>query len=203
MLYKLTCNLCLILHQQHFFGIAICTNIYHISTVGCELGIRAQGHSSWVLMQRRHDRYQPLAHPLQDFVLFGHLRRQMRGHGEHMNYVRKVKERTKRKGKERKQRKQHGTEQNKTQHTLTASASALSLQERSIWNWISRTFISFRSWLDAGNTRGKFNIGLIYRSIETFPFKYEISKWSPLWCTLPFLNVANPGQTGIKNWKKW
>lgn len=92
MLYKLTCNLCLILQQQHFFGIAVCTNIYHISTVGCELGIRAQGHSSWVLMQRRHDRHQPLAHPLQDFVLFSHLCRQMRGHGEHLDCVREVKQ---------------------------------------------------------------------------------------------------------------
>lgn len=123
MLYKLTCNLCLILQQQRFFGIAICTNIYHISTVGCELGIRAQGHSSRVLMQRRHDRHQPLAHPLQDFVLFGHLCRQMNGHGEHLDNVRKVKERTKGKGKERfrkrKESKGNKMEQNRTKQNST------------------------------------------------------------------------------------
>lgn len=35
--------------------------------------------------------------------------------------------------------------------TLRASASALSLQVRSIWNWISSTPISLKSWLEARN----------------------------------------------------
>lgn len=54
-------------------------------------------------------------------------------------------EESRRREKRRKTKGKETMTVNKTTQTLTASSSALSLQERSIWNWISRTSISFRS----------------------------------------------------------